>query len=479
MGGTSKNCDHNHPCAICGKTDWCNYVTFPSGDVLAYCHRIHGNKGETTLAFGKSYIAKFQTKDGFTAWEPLEQYETNRQEFLKEKYPDGKRTFKNTTYKQADNKVHSSASNHDEVIGVSSIQRPEILDKFYRTLLDILVLEEKHEKKLRMEWDMSNGVYDDIMSSFPIKSLPPEDKLRFSSKERLNNLSRKKIMEKLVEICGIPEGVPGFYERRDGAWTMSPLCGIVYPVFDTHGHIIRIRVGVDYPQVKGDLNGKDGRFIYTVMNETAGWYFFGDDGSGPILAWEYGGNNLITLNKKGYPEGKVNAKYMNFTSYKEVEQKGEDGTVRLVNKYNKGCASSSYASLYSSDGNDHTFVYITEGEKKAIVANRILNVPTISLPGVNSFMKLFDNEWCYSSSMIDSLIESGTKGFVLVFDADKSVNEAVLYYEKSAIEEFKKRNLLIAIGEWNPNWGKGLDDVLLTGVMPDVHLVTDEMIDKS
>ena len=477
MAGHSENCSPSRPCLVCGKPDWCNIVTYPNGDQLAYCMRIHGNKGETTMAVsGKAYIARRETESGFTVWEPLEQYEANREAFIREKYPNGRKSFNKPSYKQADTKANAPVvKNNGEVIGVSKIQSPEILDKVHRRLLDLLVLEDKHERKLRDEWDKMPGLYERIMATFPIKSMPPEDRLRFSSKERLKNDSRKKIMATLEEEFGRDTllGVPGIYERaKDGALTLHPLCGIVFPVFDSKGRIIRLRIGLDYPQVKGSLNGVEGRFSYNSINNTAGWYFYPNDSNNPTLCWEYGSpSNLISLTKKGYPEGKVSGKYMNFTSYKMMQKELNDGSIVYFNKYKNGCESSSFISLYSGPDSNNGIVYITEGEKKAMVATMILGVPVISVPGVNSFKKLFEKEVGEDKGMVDALIEKGTQGFVLVYDADKSVNESVLRFESGAIEEFKKRNLAIAIGEWNPNWGKGLDDVLLTGVMPDVQFV--------
>jgi hypothetical protein len=60
---------------------------------------------------------------------------------------------------------------------------------------------------------------------------------------------------------------------------------------------------------------------------------------------------------------------------------------------------------------------------------------------------------------------------VLVFDADKATNEAVLFHEHRTIKYFKERNITIAIGEWSIQWGKGLDDVLLEDVYPEVYLI--------
>lgn len=472
MSGKSKHVTPQHPCPICGYTDWCNFVTFPeTGNVLAYCQRVTGQKGDTAPYSGKMWrhtgIIK---KGGFNVWEPLEQYEASRAAFLKEKYPD----YKGKGYKQPVMVKKAAAEKKIEVKGVVPVADTTRLNEVYSALLDLLVLEDKHGRKLRDEWDHVDGLFDKLVKTYRIKSLPPEDRLRFSSKERLKNLSRKKIMEKLIDKVGVPEGVPGFYMRADGSWTMYYLCGIVYPVFNTDGEIVRIRIGTDYPLVKGSFDGKEGTFSYFLKDEKAGWWFRQlSNQMLHTLVWQYGAeDNKISLNKKGYPDGKVEGKYKNFTSKYLIDEEDSAGNiVSQVNKFNRGCESGSFCSVYTKEGDDPTFVYITEGEKKAMVANLILNVPVISVPGVNALSKVFENEPNREMSMIDSLMSKGTRAVVLVYDADKTVNQKVLREEQRAVNEFKERNIRIAIGEWNPQWGKGLDDVLLTGVKPQIYLV--------
>lgn len=467
MSGDSKNCSFNNPCPICGKPDWCNIVTYPNGNTISQCRRVHGSKGDVISASGRSWRFVKESESGFTYWQPLEEYEAYI-ETLKSS---------NKNYSKKSQRIIPASELTQErelkIEGVAEILPPEKLDLFYRTLLSILVLEKKHEDKLRAEWDGTPGLFEKITTQFPIKTLPPEDRLRFSSKEKLNNLSRKKIMEKLIEKCGEPKGVPGFYQRKDGVWTMYPLCGIIFPVFDTKGRIIRIRINTDYSVVKGELNGQEGRFMYGLIEDKAGWFFNPDGSKESQLVWQYGSDkNIISLDKKGYPKGKVNGKYKNFTSCQFQMGKDENGNVvTRVNRYTNGCESGSFCSVYTKEGDDPTWIYVTEGEKKAMVANQFLNVPVVSVPGVNSVGKLFDNEPGCDISMMDSLKNKGARGVILVFDADKSVNEAVLKCEQKAVEKFKERNIYIALGEWNPAWGKGLDDVLLSGVKPAIHPV--------
>ncbi len=474
MAGNYQNCRGNHPCKICGKPDWCSYVQFPGGDELHYCKRVSATKGESVQGMdGRLYIWKKETNEGFNVYEEVSQYEKNREEFLRAKGLGGKKggyTLKDTDFVSQENMY---------VEGVAGILSPEKLDRFYRTFLSLLVLEDKHSAKLKKEWGSTPGLYESIVKTWGIKSIPPEDFVRFSSSEKLKNESRKKIMAKLIEKCGEPKGVPGFYQKKDGTWTFYRLCGIAFPIYNTKGQIIRIRINDDYPDVLADYNGVEGKFSYNARedangNRTAGWYFIPmRDGryqrDDAILVWAFGWKyNKVSIDEKGYPRGKVQGKYKNFSSYREKRFE-ENGSQRAVNVFHNGCQSGSYCSVYSSKGDNFSVVYATEGEKKAMVANKLLHVPVISIPGVSSFKKLFENEDSSESSIMQYLKSKGLSLMVLVYDADKGENLAVLKSEQKAVQTFIANGVNIAIGEWDANWGKGLDDVLLTGVVPQVY----------
>ena len=321
-----------------------------------------------------------------------------------------------------------------------------------------------------MEWDSlrNEQIFDKICKNWGIKSLPPQDALRFSSKEQLENKSRKAIMEELVKQVGEPKGVPGFYQRKDGRWTIYDyLSGIIYPVFDSHNNIVRLRIADDYPKVEGNFNGKEGIFRYLRETEKVGptgWYFI-DEMKNPTFVWGYGrSDNKIPLNQKGLPNGKVVGKYKNLTSTIIKNEDGKQKNILLNGSY-----SGSHISLYMKPGDNMSVVYVTEGEKKAMVANLMLNCPCISLPGVASFSKLFNNEEGYSTSIMEELRKMGMELAVLVYDSDKNNNISVLKFEKNAVKKFLDEGYKLAIGEWNPAWGKGLDDVLLAGVKPKIY----------
>lgn len=474
MSGISRLVSKQDPCPICGKTDWCRIIDYSSGEHAYYCHRIESSHGDTVMGQnGKDvFICTGDTSGGFTQYQELHQYQNYIDSLKKDDRGKGTHTWRKP----------KAAVSYGELplIGTAHLASPARLDEVYRAFLDLLILEDKHRAKLKLEWDREvNGenIFDVILSAWPIRSVPPEDFIRFSSKERLRNLSRKKIMEKLIEKVGEPVGVPGFYQRdKDRAWTFYRLAGIAYPCYNSHGQIVRIRINDDYPAVDGELDGASGQFRYQKNKET-GWFFIPErdgklDYGSPVLCYAYGSpQNRISLTKKGYPEGKVNGKYKNFSSFIEEIAEADGKKVRR-NKLLNGCQSGSSTSLYTKAGDDRSVVYVTEGEKKAIVANAILHSPVISLPGVSSYGKFFEKEEGYDTRLCDEMKGHGMELSVLIFDADKNENEMVKNNEKKAVAQFLQNNLPIAIGQWNENWGKGLDDILLEGVKFKVVLIS-------
>lgn len=459
MAGTCKWVDKNRPCRICGKTDYCQYVVFPSGDTKEYCHRIYGEKGSFIAGKdGKMYICHDTTEWGFQIWEPEAQYRINRESFMREK---GFQIKTGTTAQPVMQSVESTGK--EGYVDQGEALPPEKLHEIYSFFLDMLILEEKHKIILSKEWNPVQGLFQKITKQWMIKSIPPTDRNRRLSGEHLRNLSRRAIMQKMTQKFGSLKGVPGFFRYEDGSQDMSPLAGIAYPIYNSHGQIIRIRVADDYPFVEGIYGSQDGQYCYY----NGEWIFYPDGCTDGIAVWKNNGIKRIKLNEKGYPPGKVKGKYKNFSSFKEIERNG----VR-VNKYMDGTQSGSKVSLYAKGTDNWDIVYVTEGEKKAIVANMVLGHPVISVPGVSAFGALFKPEDGGILSIVEELIKRGTSLFVIAYDSDKGQNANVLKSEKDLIMKFMQKGLKIAISEWNPKWGKGFDDILLINLRPEIMLIS-------
>lgn len=442
----------SEPCHICGKPDWCFRLVFGTGSVLHCCAR------STDKAIGAYVLIKTKDTDigEYGYYKDRQEYEAYIRSLGKEyRAPKAKELPINTE------------KSSELIEGEVPVREPVFLDAVYRRFLDMLILEDWHIKRLKADWntESTGELFERVIKTYPIKSLPPADWVRTKPKftDGHKNQTRAMICNALISEFGSLAGVPGFYEE-DGKWSFSGSEGILFPILNEEGKIIRVRVRDDYPSISGTLNNNEGTYVHSYSKMgTHSWKFIVKSTGEKI--------QLPDQPMLGLPNGKANNKYKNFTSvYEKMIE--SDGKKKVVNGYQKnGSRSGSNISLYCKEGDDFSVVYVTEGEKKAIVSNMLQGVPVISLPGTGTFSKLFEKNES-GISMMDYLVSKGMKLCIIAYDADKKENIRVLQSEQKAVQEFLKRGLRIAIGEWNPNWGKGLDDTLVLGVRPQIYHVT-------
>lgn len=497
------------PCLICGKPDWCGRLMLQKG-MGHYCHRCDD---DVVPANGTVFILQRVTSGGFSLYQDKNDIDAARERWIDEQIALGKLSKNYREKHPVSGSLASyvaAAKNRPAEPGVKVLPDLDLAsvafrDKVYRCLLSQLTLEPWDEATLRKEWDnprFPNGrVYDPLMGRYPIVSLPMEDAARIAGGWRLKNPLRKVIMKGIIKECGEPIGVPGFYYRASKEesaafwewftqqaktsnrevlaalkrhpeyspekWTMYSLSGIVFPVYDSSGNIIYLRIRDEHPQVAGEYNGFEGTFLFAK----GGWYFRALDGSGhysdpwpgKVVFNEREGVKLIDLGPDGHslPVGKVLGKYKNFSSYTKYSSKEEKIS---RNRYVAGKQSGSHISLYCKDGDNMRTVYVVEGEKKAMVCNQIYGAPCISLPGVSCFSKLFENEEERGKSLLGELMERGLKLLILAYDADKEKNTAVLKAEASAVKAITSHGIRMMLAEWGIGYGKGIDDLLIAGV---------------
>jgi len=471
MGCIKETISSAEPCLICGKPDYCYRLIFEDGSTLHCCAR---TESSSVISNGMEFvfIKEKDTPIGkyFYYQEKTEQ-EKHRAAYLERLIASGQY---NAGYKTNRPKMSTSvttivSSQKDTYIPgecpVASIDR---LDKVYTRLMQLLVLEPSDLLKLKRDWnsDITGDKFTDlILKTYPIKSLPPGDNKRSVLKRKVSSRLRRDIACQIFKEFGSLAGIPGFYQENDGAWSIAGSEGILFPCYNAEGKLIRLRIRESYPIIGTTFNGVEGSMKHTISKYGDDLWFFYPKGSNESeLVW---GNRVqkITLGKDGCPKGKASGKYKNLASI--YEKKDEEGI--SYNAYRNGTRSGSSLSVYDKYATNYSVVYITEGEKKAIVANMLLKAPVISLPGTGTFMKLFEPDE-NGLSVIDKLIAKGLKLAVIAYDADKGENIRVLSAEQGAIAEFKKRQISIAIGEWNANFGKGLDDILVAGIMPSVYM---------
>lgn len=450
------------PCPICGKPDWCSYYEHADGTETFHCFREPGLRCTDTVGIdGRSYVFKRlnDTKLGQCGvYEERSSYEASRAKWASEhgrSHGSGERAQQPVCKPaQRVERVYE-----DIVAPLSDAQ----LHERYSYFLSLLCLEDKHRRILESEWDTHvEALTATILRTWPIKSAPPPDNVRFKLTEKLNNPTRKAVMQKMIARFGDLKGVPYFYQRNtDGAWTFAALSGILYPVYNSKGQIIRLRCADDYPQIRLP----DGS-IYKFSYRSAEWIHLPDPKDitdFEIVESQAQNIHKVPMSSKGYPQGKVDGKYKNCSSYKEEVVK-KNGREYVKNTYKNGCQAGGHPSLYAKPGDYMQAAYITEGEKKSIVTNAIFKVPVVCLPGVGTYSCICDDS--KGESMLDALKRMGVKKVFLAFDADKYENKMVMAAEEGCARMLLEHGMQVYITSWNKAFGKGIDDIALAGSRP-------------
>lgn len=298
---------------------------------------------------------------------------------------------------------------HKELVPVDIIKPldNDKLDAIYHSLLDELILENYHRTALKKD-----GWTDELIEKYHIRSFPVYDHERFENNVRSKNIFRKTLAGRLVEKYGTLEGVPGAFINKAGNWSFAGNPGILFPMYDANGKLYRLRIRLD----------KD----------------------------------------TGY------GKYHNFSSFKDDKEAAKQGY--LKNYFSKGCQADNNLGYYISQSRDDMYLcYLTEGEKKGIIGEWYLKNPVISIPGVNSFSKLFLGT--PEQRPVDILKSMGVRIFIVAFDADKTKNKAVLKCQLGLIEKLKQEGFCVAVADWDMSLGKGLDDLLVGGNRPSYTLI--------
>lgn len=416
----------NRPCPICGKPDWCVIIPKDSTNLI-YCMRSH-DRTNTIGADGNEYVFLKESSDGELF---ILRQDYKQPGFNKEKFAAKPKSYTAPATRKVD--LIQPLSN-------------EKLDLIYKDMLSMLVLDDRHRKYLKAQ-----GWSDELIEKRMVKSYPESDDIYYTYHNRTKslNMSRAELAKRLTKNHGSLVGVPGYYENGSTGTFYGP-SGILFPMYDEKGYIKRLRIRMDFLDQKRPIIVRENDAIYRV-----GYKDFKITMKGVFEVKPDG--SLEKLADNGYLRGK----YRTLASFVE----DPDSSV-LRNKLKGGCKSSNEVSLYTLPGDDMSIFHIVEGEPKSIYSNYRLKSPVISVPGVNSYKILFSEGW------IDKMKAMGMKLVVVAYDADKVTNKDVLFYESSLVNELINHGVAVAIADWDEADGKGLDDLLAGGHMPQYHVVS-------
>lgn len=425
------------PCPICGHDHACKYLENENGTRSVMCLRVHQRGGVLGGDF-KRYIWRADSKEGgWSIYAP---------------YIERANTFGNT-YKSM-NKPKNNSLQFVKPEMQKQLPKEELIDplpndrmnEICRFLLSKLVLDKRHQEYLKKA-----GWTDMLMLKAMAKSFPEADDIRnqYGNRTGSRNMSRKQLCSLIEERFGKDSlrGFPGAYVTEDGNWTFAGPSGIIFPMYDMDGNIFRLRIRMDFLDIRRNLNIGDSQATFFFENEN---YVVNMKG---VFLKEHG--ELVRLDDDTCGR---RGKYRTLSSYASDPKSGK-------NVYREGTRSANEASWYTSKGDLAGICYITEGEPKSIYSNFKLKAPVLSVPGVNSFDVPFRNGY------IDKAIEKGVELFVVAYDADKDTNQMVLEFEEKLVDALKEKNVRVAIADWDQEKGKGLDDLLAAGGVPSFKLV--------
>lgn len=139
------------------------------------------------------------------------------------------------------------------------------LDRIYRTMLSLLVLDDVHRQYLRKE-----GWSDELLTQHMIRSFPERDFVRFKFSNHFSRCPyRKTLAKKVMETLNLDNltGVPGAYQDEKGNWTFTGPKGILFPLYDQDGWLYGLRIRMDFMDVPFQLDKSKGMLSYQHDNE--------------------------------------------------------------------------------------------------------------------------------------------------------------------------------------------------------------------
>lgn len=322
-------------------------------------------------------------------------------------------------------------------------------DRVYRAFLSGLQYEPRHRMNRIAEGWTPEEIERACLRTMPMPRYITE---RYGRRNRNADPDPKDVCRRLLAEFGKDglRGVPGFYTDRDGAWTYRTMSGECMPMYDADGHIIQIRVRLDFFDI--DRPMRMNREFTRGLTELDGRRYMVDMKG----IWDVSGERPVKTDTSLF--GKA-GKNRSFTSCVQ----DESGANRLKD----GTRAPDEASVYSEDGDDATFFWITEGERKAKMCQMKNRQRCISIPGVGKY--LLPERRGY----LDRLRELGAEGAIVAFDADRASNANVRQFEEKLILHLKERGFLVQVAVWDPSEGKGIDDLYLGGGSPELVFADD------
>lgn len=283
------------------------------------------------------------------------------------------------------------------------------------------------------------------------------------------------VTKKVIERLGKPDdliGVPGFHLKEGKHGKYMTLKGnknsILIPFRNERNQIVGFQYRVDKVFNKAITKQKDDKFAAFIKEQPNHAIVTYD---GEII---FEGKLPVNSDWKDFEyEGKVvgSVKIKKGNRYMWLSSAGEEGGTGAgplpvhISIPSDELRTWKTGTLLKKDT-----VWLTEGPLKADISSDLLPIlfkedemeslgdTVISIPGVNSWRII-----------LPILERMEVKRIIYAFDMDATTNDDVKRHLVDSMQELKKRNYIIDFAFWDPNEGKGLDDILIKGIVPEVR----------
>lgn len=231
------------------------------------------------------------------------------------------------------------------------------------------------------------------------------------------------------------------------------------------------RIQADYfnlPYMKGDAGRK---FMDKLLIEIKKEFGYEEKDLIGVPGFYMKNGRMTFCDKKGIGmKARNTSKLVNGIQIRNYDYIKEDGDLHINDpsyKYlwvtsaelDKGVSPGAAIDVIMPKNSDYKTLVITEGKFKSEIISRELSCPVISVQGVYQWKKVLEPEVkyiCENSKQIDEI--------VVCFDADMGTNLDVYRQLKNMINKvLSKFNIKVKVGVWDQMFGKGFDDLILSG----------------
>lgn len=348
-----------------------------------------------------------------------------------------------------------------EIVHSESVEKraDDHLDLVYRTMIEEMELSNEHLYHLRNIRQFSE--VEIIQRQY--RTMPTADRYKIAKA----TLARFDDSSSLL-------GVPGFFTqtgRHGDYWSMSGLAGLMIPFHSIKNEITGWQIRVDEPPLELEMEGAIKGEILKEL-EPSQWgmrrarcRLYVQDKTLEVILTEK--NEKICYSKSGQFVFRVELKAGTRYWWWSSGSKDNGSSIGAPLPYHLALPTAVLPDWNIGETPeaimDCSEIWITEGPIKADKGAEALGKPFFGLPGVGTY-----------SLILEPLRQLGCKHIVIAYDADLVVKPEVQQMLANCAEYFAKHtDMAMSLALWDLSLGKGIDNLLDAGYLPQLSLMID------